>query len=126
MTKLMIVFVGSLLLSTSSFAGAILFEKKYVGVNPLSGLTYELRMNERYVGEQPSEGVSLTSKGSFHWESLKLHFVSRNIVETIYEIRDEQLGGLVARVVTTGDCQEVKNLMLIQPSGVSIPMKSAE
>ena len=114
------------LISTNAFAGAILFSKKYVGKHPLSGRAVTIEMENEYV--QPYLPNPLTLRSELPLVLLKdlnLQLLTRNAIEAVYEIMLNRSNGLEEKIVTTGDCQDVENFILIFPSGMQLKMERA-
>ena len=111
----------------TAHAGGIGFAKKYVGKHPLTGTTITF--------ERKDEGISLNVDRTLgNVDGLSLRPISRDSFETVFRLqtgKEDEKGDLVARVVTTGDCQIVERFALIFPSGLSavmtaVPEKESE
>ena len=104
---------------TKIFAGGILFEAHYTGVSPLDAREILLNIEKGFIanGEAKQASLHIQNSGA-HQENLILSLVSRTAYETIFELRD-QSQQLIAKLVTTGDCQVVEKMALLFPSGVT-------
>lgn len=118
MRTLVLLAVG--LFALSAQAGGIGFNERYVGTHPTNG--NEVTLTQR--DEKFTLNVANTLGRA---EDLVLVFVSRNAFEAIFELRrrgetPEKHGEHIANVVTTGDCQIVRDFALVFPSGVQLRM----
>lgn len=106
----------------SAQAGGIWFQElpnKYIGKHPITGALVTL--------EWADQSTASLNVGTLLGKAdvLKKVFVSRNDFEAVHDLRkDKEDGESIARVVTTGDCQIVAGLVLVFPSGMTIPMKA--
>jgi len=119
MKSLTLIFLG--LYGLAAQAGGIAFGEKYAGTHPVSGTAVTLLF------PAGSRTATLQVDGTLGAaEGLDVKAVSRTAFETIFELRTKETGGeVVARVVTTGDCQIVERLAVVFPSGVSAALKTA-
>ena len=107
-------------------AGGIAFKKHYTGTHPISGNRVELSIVDGGIVDGQAKKATLTVQDSLGSTSgLMLHAVSRNAFEAVYELRQAGSTPLViARVVTTGDCQVVEKAALVFASGVSLTIEN--
>ncbi len=116
MTNMILVLLS--VFSFHAFAGGIGFNKPLIGINPLTGRQLVF---EATGGIGPDMVVPFQLNG----QAGTLTMVSRNTDSDIGEtILSVTLGGETMRAVLSGDCQVVKNMVLILPSGAQISLNA--
>ena len=121
-----ILFFITTIFSINAFAGGIAFKDKYVGKHPFTGSIVTLEFKKTTISLNVADSLG-------HAEDLVITPVSRNRFERIFKLQQGNDDGrvaenapILAKLITTGDCQVLQKAALVFPSGVSVPLSVSE